>query len=619
MECSAKSLQAVNELFFQAQSNILYPTQPLFDVVEGELTTKLFKVLARIFRLLDHDRDDFLSDGEFFQFELDVFRVKLVESDIEGFKNFIRKRDPNRGVVDQKISLVGFCILIELLIIKNNTKVPWTMLRYFGYDDNLNLALPDALLQGENCIEDDSYDDKKKSKSKFDSFSVSSYFSKNNNSNNSLEARYKKNKGLSDRGVKFLTAAFKNANANANADIDASLSSSDLHNFFDVLQTTPLPPWHPNRSEEFFSDSFSRPKIEKSVLLEISKKRSLDNLINDNVGSVTIIPEGNEIEDESTDLALLPSLTMAEWIGKWHLCATIDPLKTKILLYQLGHDVFADDEDGGGNNDNGNNGKNGKNGNEELTPTPPTTPKLCIHCCVAGIGGIGKSAFIEKITNNFNYKNDAENNKAESSFVQINEELYAVLTEVQSSSTRLLEQLHNFDLVVLAFASSDLRSLEYCLEVDGKLPDFVKRIFVRLDGGKGGEVVGGQAVTEEVMQIAARHCEMFDLELPWEGGVEGEGEGEEGLAYLANCVHNSNTKTTPLALQKKREARNRKILRFVGVGCVVGLAVGVGWQYRQNLPTLKLKELLARQPTRAAAVAAAVAVNRSGYSNKNVI
>ena len=142
-------MQAVNELFFQAQSNILYPTQPLFDVVEGELTTKLFKVLARIFRLLDHDRDDFLSDGEFFQFELDVFRVKLVESDIEGFKNFIRKRDPNRGVVDQKISLVGFCILIELLIIKNNTKVPWTMLRYFGYDDNLNLALPDALLQGE--------------------------------------------------------------------------------------------------------------------------------------------------------------------------------------------------------------------------------------------------------------------------------------------------------------------------------------------------------------------------------------------------------------------------------------------------------------------------------------
>ena len=116
----------------------------------------------------------------------------------------------------------------------------------------------------------------------------------------------------------------------------------------------------------------------------------------------------------------------------------------------------------------------------------------------------------------------------------------------------------------------------------------------------------GMRVEEEVV-------EMMDFT------GEGEGEGEEGLAYLANCVHNSNTKTTPLALQKKREARNRKILRFVGVGCVVGLAVGVGWQYRQNLPTLKLKELLARQPTRAAAVAAAVAVNRSGYSNKNVI
>jgi hypothetical protein len=74
-ECSAKTLDEVPEVFVSAQKLVLYPVWPLYDIRARDFTPRLRRVLGRIFRLFDHDRDNLLSDGELMALQVSRFVI----------------------------------------------------------------------------------------------------------------------------------------------------------------------------------------------------------------------------------------------------------------------------------------------------------------------------------------------------------------------------------------------------------------------------------------------------------------------------------------------------------------------------------------------------------------
>ena len=57
IECSAKKLLNVHELFFFAQKAVLYPTHHIYDVTQQKLKNEAVLALRRIFKLCDQDKD----------------------------------------------------------------------------------------------------------------------------------------------------------------------------------------------------------------------------------------------------------------------------------------------------------------------------------------------------------------------------------------------------------------------------------------------------------------------------------------------------------------------------------------------------------------------------------
>ena len=65
IECSAKKMLNVAEVFYFASKAVVYPTQVLYDAAAKELRPECVSALHRIFKLCDKDHDGALSDAEF--------------------------------------------------------------------------------------------------------------------------------------------------------------------------------------------------------------------------------------------------------------------------------------------------------------------------------------------------------------------------------------------------------------------------------------------------------------------------------------------------------------------------------------------------------------------------
>lgn len=70
MECSAKQLLNVSEVFYFAQKAVLHPTAPLYDSREHVLKPQCVDALRRIFKLCDSDKDNVLNDIELNEFQV---------------------------------------------------------------------------------------------------------------------------------------------------------------------------------------------------------------------------------------------------------------------------------------------------------------------------------------------------------------------------------------------------------------------------------------------------------------------------------------------------------------------------------------------------------------------
>ncbi|KAM9491436.1 mitochondrial Rho GTPase 1b isoform 5-T5 [Salvelinus alpinus] len=137
-ECSAKNLKNISELFYYAQKAVLHPTGPLYCPEEKRMKPACIKALTRIFKVSDLDNDGILNDNELNFFQRTCFNAPLASQALEDVKNVVRKNVID-GVCDNGLTLKGFLFLHTLFIQRGRHETTWTVLRRFGYDDDLEL------------------------------------------------------------------------------------------------------------------------------------------------------------------------------------------------------------------------------------------------------------------------------------------------------------------------------------------------------------------------------------------------------------------------------------------------------------------------------------------------
>ncbi|XP_069875887.1 mitochondrial Rho GTPase 2 isoform X2 [Dipodomys merriami] len=139
VECSAKQLRNISELFYYAQKAVLHPTAPLYDPEAKQLRPACIQALTRIFRLSDQDLDHTLSDEELSAFQKSCFGHPLAPQALEDVKRVVCK-NVEGGVRDNGLTLEGFLFLNTLFIQRGRHETTWTILRRFGYSDTLELT-----------------------------------------------------------------------------------------------------------------------------------------------------------------------------------------------------------------------------------------------------------------------------------------------------------------------------------------------------------------------------------------------------------------------------------------------------------------------------------------------
>ena len=138
VECSARELVNIAEVFYFAQKAVLHPTAPLYDSREHVLKAPCEAALDRIFRLCDGNKDGLLDDEELNAFQVICFDAPLQKAELEGVKSVIKQACPE-GLTDNSINIDGFLFLIRLFIQRGRLETTWTVLRRFGYEDDLSL------------------------------------------------------------------------------------------------------------------------------------------------------------------------------------------------------------------------------------------------------------------------------------------------------------------------------------------------------------------------------------------------------------------------------------------------------------------------------------------------
>lgn len=197
VECSAKMPLNVSEVFYFAQKAVLHPTAPLYDSRDHVLKPACVKALRRIFKLCDTDKDGILDPAELNEFQRKCFDAPLQLQELEGIREMVREHAEG-GVRDGGLTEDGFLYLHTIFIQRGRLETTWTVLRKFGYAEDLRLT--EAFLSPKFDVPPDC----------------------------SVE--------LSPLGYQFLTDLFETCDK----DQDGALKSSEMEA---VFSTTPGNPW----------------------------------------------------------------------------------------------------------------------------------------------------------------------------------------------------------------------------------------------------------------------------------------------------------------------------------------------------------------------------------------
>lgn len=140
LDCSSKDSKNVIETLYCAQCMVQYPLRPLLNQSDRTLTAGYERALARIFRILDADCDGVLNDNELCSLQELVFGSALAQRDLKGLKDVIREESPLE-ISSRGVTLKGFYMINKRMLEMMKIKNCWLVLRYFGYNDDLELSL----------------------------------------------------------------------------------------------------------------------------------------------------------------------------------------------------------------------------------------------------------------------------------------------------------------------------------------------------------------------------------------------------------------------------------------------------------------------------------------------
>ncbi|TPP56994.1 Mitochondrial Rho GTPase, partial [Fasciola gigantica] len=103
------------------------------------LTAACVRALIRVFRICDTDNDGYLSDRELEAFQSRCFSVPLTTQSLQDVKQLVRQSCPG-GVTLNGITQKGFLFLHLIFVQKGRHETTWTVLRQFGYDNQIRLS-----------------------------------------------------------------------------------------------------------------------------------------------------------------------------------------------------------------------------------------------------------------------------------------------------------------------------------------------------------------------------------------------------------------------------------------------------------------------------------------------
>ncbi|KAI9510604.1 P-loop containing nucleoside triphosphate hydrolase protein [Russula earlei] len=139
IECSAKIPLNVSEVFWFAQKAVLHPTAPLYDSKKQGLKPACIEALSRIFKLCDTNKDGILDNAELNEFQRKCFDAPLQLQELEGIKVMVRGYGRD-AVRNNGLTEAGFLLLHTIFIQKGRLETTWTVLRKFGYAEDLRLT-----------------------------------------------------------------------------------------------------------------------------------------------------------------------------------------------------------------------------------------------------------------------------------------------------------------------------------------------------------------------------------------------------------------------------------------------------------------------------------------------
>ncbi|KAH0911384.1 hypothetical protein HID58_034705 [Brassica napus] len=126
-------------VFVQVQIAAMHPIGPVYDQVTNSLKPRCVVALKHIFELNARDNDYILNDDGSKHVNARCFSIPLMPSRSRALINFVQELCPE-GVKENGLTVDGFLVLITKLIIDRKLRPLWTMLRTFGYNNDIRLV-----------------------------------------------------------------------------------------------------------------------------------------------------------------------------------------------------------------------------------------------------------------------------------------------------------------------------------------------------------------------------------------------------------------------------------------------------------------------------------------------
>jgi Ras family protein T1 len=108
--------------------------------IHTKFNDNFIKALTRIFRILDKDRINLISNNDFKKIHEEIYKTKLENDHFTALSEFIKSvSKDNLQTLEKGINLENFIELNKASVEINESQITWSMLRRFGYNDNLNI------------------------------------------------------------------------------------------------------------------------------------------------------------------------------------------------------------------------------------------------------------------------------------------------------------------------------------------------------------------------------------------------------------------------------------------------------------------------------------------------